>query len=136
MIHGVVLSGWFQSVFTHERRTTGGDTLHSPCDGEGPLFARQRFAQAHRGGDLPSALNTNNHVGIGRSRPHHRRENICRDRVEPEIDSAPAILTDFNNYRKTTGARQFGAVCSVQCITSFHEVEGVTDSDNDFTNCK
>lgn len=28
-------------MFTHERRTTSGDTLRSRCEGEGSLFSRQ-----------------------------------------------------------------------------------------------
>lgn len=38
--HGVAYGG-FQSVFTHERHTTIGDTLRSLCEGEGSLFVRQ-----------------------------------------------------------------------------------------------
>jgi len=47
-----------QSVFTHERRATGGDTLHSCCDGERPalLFLGRLFTLVAREGDLPSAL--------------------------------------------------------------------------------
>lgn len=40
MTHGVAPGG-FQSVFTHERHTTSGDTLRSRCEGESSHFARQ-----------------------------------------------------------------------------------------------
>lgn len=42
-----VVSGGFQSVFTHERHTTSGDTLRSRCEGEGSFFARQPIILYH-----------------------------------------------------------------------------------------
>jgi len=62
--HGVV-SGGFQSVFTHERHTTSGDTLRSHCEGEGSFFARQLVVLCH----LSSALNSN----TSRSESYRRR---------------------------------------------------------------
>lgn len=56
----------FQSVFTHERHTTSGDTLRSRCEGEGLFFARQLIVLCH----LSSALNPN----TSRSESHCRRE--------------------------------------------------------------
>jgi len=59
-------AGWFQSVFTHERRATGGDTLHSRCDGERPAFLvlGRLFTLVAREGDrLSSALNAQHDRG-------------------------------------------------------------------------
>lgn len=50
--------GGFQSVFTHERHTTSGDTLRSRCEGESSLFARRLTPfLALRGNHLYYALN-------------------------------------------------------------------------------